>query len=102
MTVLYCSFCGKSQNDVAKLVAGPTVHICNECVDLCHEICHPADRPEAVVDTHAIDTHAIDGLLAEIRTLALTLESRTASLRFELGRIRRPPTGPAEIIGFGK
>ncbi|MDQ6962412.1 MAG: ATP-dependent Clp protease ATP-binding subunit ClpX [Mariprofundaceae bacterium] len=35
---LYCSFCGKSQNDVKKLIAGPTVFICDECVDLCHEI----------------------------------------------------------------
>ena len=35
---LYCSFCGKSQYDVKKLIAGPTVFICNECVDLCTEI----------------------------------------------------------------
>ena len=37
---LYCSFCGKSQNDVRKLIAGPDVHICNECADLCHRIAH--------------------------------------------------------------
>lgn len=36
--VLYCSFCGKSQKDVKKLIAGPNVFICNECVDLCHDI----------------------------------------------------------------
>jgi hypothetical protein len=35
---LYCSFCGKSQHDVAKLIAGPAVFICNECVDLCNDI----------------------------------------------------------------
>jgi hypothetical protein len=33
-----CSFCGKSQHDVKKMIAGPTVFICHECVDLCVEI----------------------------------------------------------------
>jgi len=36
--VYYCSFCGKSQHDVRKLVAGPTVFICDECVAICAEI----------------------------------------------------------------
>ncbi|MDQ6992536.1 MAG: ATP-dependent Clp protease ATP-binding subunit ClpX [Mariprofundus sp.] len=35
---LYCSFCGKSQHDVTKMIAGPTVFICDECIDLCNEI----------------------------------------------------------------
>ena len=36
--LLHCSFCGKNQNEVAKLIAGPSVFICDECVDLCNEI----------------------------------------------------------------
>ena len=36
--LLYCSFCGKNQNEVKKLIAGPNVFICNECVDLCSSI----------------------------------------------------------------
>ncbi|MGI9319297.1 MAG: ATP-dependent Clp protease ATP-binding subunit ClpX [bacterium] len=36
--LLYCSFCGKSQHEVRKLIAGPSVFICDECVDLCNEI----------------------------------------------------------------
>ena len=36
--VLYCSFCGKSQNEVKKLIAGPSVFVCDECVDLCNDI----------------------------------------------------------------
>ncbi|MDA2933152.1 ATP-dependent Clp protease ATP-binding subunit ClpX [Acidobacteria bacterium AH-259-D05] len=36
--ILHCSFCNKSQNDVKKLIAGPTVFICDECVDVCNEI----------------------------------------------------------------
>src|SRR6186713_733974 len=35
---LVCSFCGKSQNEVRKLIAGPTVYICDECIDLCNDI----------------------------------------------------------------
>ena len=35
---LYCSFCGKSQHEVKKLIAGPTVFICDECVELCNDI----------------------------------------------------------------
>jgi ATP-dependent protease Clp ATPase subunit len=38
MATLYCSFCGKSQHDVKKLIAGPKVHICDQCVDACIEI----------------------------------------------------------------
>jgi ClpX C4-type zinc finger/Glyoxalase superfamily protein len=36
--ILYCSFCGKSQHDVRKLVAGPAVYICDECIDLCTDV----------------------------------------------------------------
>ncbi|QDL34645.1 hypothetical protein EGO53_24000 [Serratia liquefaciens] len=36
--VLYCSFCGKSQSEVVKLVAGPSVYICDGCISLCQEI----------------------------------------------------------------
>ncbi len=36
--VLYCSFCGKSQHEVRKLIAGPSVFVCDECVDLCNDI----------------------------------------------------------------
>jgi len=36
--ILYCSFCGKSQNEVKKLIAGPSVYVCDECVELCNDI----------------------------------------------------------------
>ena len=36
--LLYCSYCGKNQNEVRKLIAGPSVYICNECIDLCNDI----------------------------------------------------------------
>src|SRR5256714_5736504 len=45
---LRCSFCGKSQNEVKKLIAGPTVYICSECIDVCNEIITDDQQPEAV------------------------------------------------------
>ena len=38
MAVLYCSFCGKSNTEVSKLIAGPTVFICSNCVEICTDI----------------------------------------------------------------
>ena len=48
--VLYCSFCGKSQHEVKKLIAGPSVFICDECIELCNDIIRdevPAESPDA-------------------------------------------------------
>jgi ATP-dependent Clp protease ATP-binding subunit ClpX len=45
--ILRCSFCGKSQNEVKKLIAGPSVYICNECIDICNEIINDDERSEA-------------------------------------------------------
>jgi ATP-dependent Clp protease ATP-binding subunit ClpX len=47
--VLYCSFCGKSQHEVKKLIAGPSVFICDECIELCNDII----RDEAPAETAA-------------------------------------------------
>jgi len=44
--ILKCSFCGKSQNQVKKLIAGPGVYVCNECIDLCNEIINEETREE--------------------------------------------------------
>lgn len=47
--VLYCSFCGKSQHEVKKLIAGPSVFICDECIELCNDIIRdevPAETPQ--------------------------------------------------------
>jgi ATP-dependent Clp protease ATP-binding subunit ClpX len=46
---LYCSFCGKSQHEVKKLIAGPSVFICDECIDLCNEIIRDELPPETAV-----------------------------------------------------
>ena len=46
---LYCSFCGKSQKEVKKLIAGPTVYICNECIELCNEIIAEEEAKESSI-----------------------------------------------------
>ncbi|MFL0798487.1 MAG: ATP-dependent Clp protease ATP-binding subunit ClpX [Cellvibrionaceae bacterium] len=49
--LLYCSFCGKSQHEVRKLIAGPSVFICDECVDLCNDIIREEIQEAAGTDT---------------------------------------------------
>jgi len=89
---LYCSFCGKSQHEVKKLIAGPSVFICDECIDLCNEII----RDELPVDELAregrkdlptpaeikanLDQYVIDQDIAK-RTLAVAVYNHYKRLR---------------------
>ncbi len=52
--LLRCSFCGKSQNEVKKLIAGPNVYICNECIDICLEIINDDENAETVTARNAL------------------------------------------------
>lgn len=77
---LYCTFCGKSQHEVKKLIAGPSVFICDECIDLCNEIIRdevPGNSPreargdlptpaeiKANLDNYVIDQEQAKGTLA--------------------------------------
>ena len=60
--VLYCSFCGKSEHEVRKLIAGPSVFICNECVELCNDIIHEEMQAQPV-DTGLPRPHEIKKVL---------------------------------------
>ena len=53
---LYCSFCGKSQHEVRKLIAGPTVFICDECVELCMDIIKEENKSNFVKDDAGVST----------------------------------------------
>jgi len=53
---LYCSFCGKSQHEVRKLIAGPTVFICDECVELCMDIIREENKSSLVKSTDGTPT----------------------------------------------
>ena len=53
---LYCSFCGKSQHEVRKLIAGPTVFICDECVELCMDIIREENKTQIVKTGDGVPT----------------------------------------------
>src|ERR671914_408947 len=63
---LYCSFCGKSQHEVRKLIAGPTVFICDECVELCMDIIREEHKSALVKSRAGVPTPAeIKGVLED-------------------------------------
>ena len=91
--LLYCSFCGKSQHEVRKLIAGPSVFVCDECVDLCNDIIReeiqekPADRddrklptPEEIRDT--LDEYVIGQDTAK-KTLSVAVYNHYKRLNYE-------------------
>ncbi len=55
-STLYCSFCGKSQHEVRKLIAGPTVFICDECVELCMDIIREENKSSLVKSRDGVPT----------------------------------------------
>jgi ATP-dependent Clp protease ATP-binding subunit ClpX len=55
-STLYCSFCGKSQHEVHKLIAGPTVFICDECVELCMDIIREEHKSNLVRSREGVPT----------------------------------------------
>ena len=70
--LLYCSFCGKSQHEVRKLIAGPSVYICDECVDLCNDIIReeikevaPHRERSALPTPHEIRNHLDDYVIGQ-------------------------------------
>ena len=69
--VLRCSFCGKSQHEVKKLIAGPTVYICNECVEVCLDIIaedrvqDSKVRPQELPKPHEIKEHLDDFVIGQ-------------------------------------
>jgi ATP-dependent Clp protease ATP-binding subunit ClpX len=54
--ILYCSFCGKSQHEVRKLIAGPSVYICDECVELCNDIIREELEESSLADREELPT----------------------------------------------
>ncbi|MDR0806922.1 MAG: ATP-dependent protease ATP-binding subunit ClpX [Enterobacteriaceae bacterium] len=70
--LLYCTFCGKSQHEVRKLIAGPSVYICDECVDLCNDIIReeikeliPHRERNALPTPHEIRQHLDDYVIGQ-------------------------------------
>jgi ATP-dependent Clp protease ATP-binding subunit ClpX len=113
--ILYCSFCGKSQHEVRKLIAGPSVFICDECVELCNDIIREEledktagsrshlPKPREILDV--LDQYVVGQQRAK-KTLAVAVynhykrvESRTSKDEVELSKSNILLVGPT---GSGK
>ena len=91
--LLYCSFCGKSQHEVRKLIAGPSVFICDECVDLCNDIIREEIQESTTAEagsdklpspkeiTEILDQYVIGQFRAK-RVLAVAVYNHYKRLRF--------------------
>jgi ATP-dependent Clp protease ATP-binding subunit ClpX len=104
--LLYCSFCGKSQHEVRKLIAGPSVFICDECVELCNDIIREevqsagagkdeSDRlplPQEIRDT--LDLYVIGQVVAK-RALAVAVYNHYK-------RLRNPVLGKEDDVELAK
>src|SRR5262249_47532220 len=87
---LSCSFCGKSQSEVRKLIAGPTVYICDECIGLCNDIiAEEADRGNDLQDALLIRSERYDHALIRLEELSDRLrEKMPAPIREAIRAIR--------------
>ena len=91
---LYCSFCGKSQHEVKKLIAGPSVFVCDECIDLCNEIIrdevpnatiekvNASELPTPVDIKNHLDQYVIGQELAK-RTLSVAVYNHYKRLKYK-------------------
>lgn len=74
--ILYCDFCAKSQNEVSKLIAGPKVFICDECVDLCNEILRDGKPDNPLVTINS----TVELMLGSIEHMRGRLDEMTSQL----------------------
>jgi|TARA_B110000305_G_scaffold242106_1_gene319957 ATP-dependent Clp protease ATP-binding subunit ClpX len=109
--VLYCSFCGKSQHEVRKLIAGPSVFICDECVDLCIDIIREEIKgsedggtgdslPVPQVIKTTLDDYVIGQERAK-RVLAVAVYNHYKRLRYSEKTEREVELGKSNILLIG-
>jgi hypothetical protein len=85
----YCTFCGKPSTEVAKLIAGAGVYICNECVHLCNDILAQHSAPGRVPRLQPWETMSDDELLAHIPRINATAARVEDDLRQWVVELRR-------------
>jgi hypothetical protein len=85
LSTLSCSFCTKDKDSVAKLVAGPGVYICNECIDLCNEILDMEPMPQMI---HVWHEQSDDELLASLARVQAAAPQLDAAMHDYVGLLR--------------
>lgn len=102
-SLLTCSFCGKTQKQVAKLIAGPGVYICDECVVLCSSIIEDTGADaDAAAAGHSVAEGPLEAVLPMFRSMARTvsmMEGRVAEWAQVLARRGVSLTTIAEHAG---
>jgi hypothetical protein len=89
--VIRCSFCGKDKDSVVKIIAGPGVYICDECVDLCDQILRPVRSPEPGQPAPELGSPAgqsDEELLASLARIQATAAQADAALHDHVGSLR--------------
>ncbi len=109
--LLYCSFCGKSQHEVRKLIAGPSVFICDECVDLCNDIIreevqegndkNKADHLPVPEEIKAILDEYVIGQNSAKKVLAVAVYNHYKRLRYDQGKNHDVELGKSNILLVG-
>lgn len=109
--LLYCSFCGKSQHEVRKLIAGPSVFICDECVDLCNDIIREevqeaaGENSEETLPTpqeiKAILDEYVIGQQQAKKVLAVAVYNHYKRLRYADGKKEAVELGKSNILLVG-
>ncbi|MDG1986997.1 MAG: ATP-dependent Clp protease ATP-binding subunit ClpX [Halieaceae bacterium] len=109
--LLYCSFCGKSQHEVRKLIAGPSVFICDECVDLCNDIIREEvqENEESKKSSSLPVPHEINAILDEYvigqarakKVLAVAVYNHYKRLRYDGAAKEDVELGKSNILLVG-
>jgi ATP-dependent Clp protease ATP-binding subunit ClpX len=109
--LLYCSFCGKSQHEVRKLIAGPSVFICDECVDLCNDIIREEvqesggestqDRLPVPQEIKSILDEYVIGQQSAKKVLSVAVYNHYKRLRHDGGRSDEVELGKSNILLVG-
>lgn len=108
--ILYCSFCGKSQHEVRKLIAGPTVFICDECVELCMDIIkeenkdtfvrHQDGLPSPKQICSVLDDYVIGQSLAK-KVLSVAVHNHYKRLNYESKTSKNVELAKSNILLIG-